>query len=139
MKKNQKGFSLMELVAAIAILGVLTGAAVIGYSKYASSARQSAIETLRTSSENAMSEYLMDHPFETDAELSKLYRDGYLEKPKSPYNSSELCTGKVQLTGEGEGELVEPEYTVILCCTGHYFTYTSGNNTPTEDETCQAE
>ncbi|MBQ6134819.1 MAG: type II secretion system protein [Bacilli bacterium] len=136
MKKNQKGFSLIELVAAVAILSILTGAAVIGYSKYASSAKKTAIDMLRKSSENAMSEYLMDHAFLTEAKLSTLYGEGYLEKPVSPYKSSDVCIGKVTLENEEADVLEEPKYTVILCCSGHYFTYSSGSNTPVENDTC---
>ena len=32
--------------------------------------------------------------------------------------------------------LEEPEYTVILCCSGRNFTYSSNNDTPVENDTC---
>lgn len=146
---NKKGYSLVELLAVIVILGVLTTGAIIGYSRYADHSREKAKNILITSSQQAMSEYLMDHPFDDEVELDTLVDQGYLEKPQDPYDSSKVCTGKVfsENVGAATG-LDETVYKVILCCSNnHYYTYYSADysNNPNpgtdyleSNEECQA-
>ena len=81
MKKNNKGFSLVELIIVIAIMAILAGALAPALIKYINKSRKSAdisnADTIRTAVQTAMSdedamEELMKAGDQTDASVSEL-------------------------------------------------------------------
>ena len=63
MKKlNNKGFTMVELMAAIAILGILTVAAITAVTQYVAYATKKGYDTLAKSASNAAEDYIMDYP-----------------------------------------------------------------------------
>lgn len=81
MKKNNKGFSLVELIIVIAIMAILAGALAPALIKYINKSRRSAdisnADTIRTAVQTAMSdedamEELMKAGDQTDASVSEL-------------------------------------------------------------------
>ncbi len=138
---NKKGFSLVELLGTITIMGILMGIAIGAYSRYIDSTRKKAYETLVKSSITAMEEYIVDHPTATTATINDLYEKDYLERPTDPSSSENICDGKVtRTTGVGDGSTILPDenYTVVLCCINYNYTYpNNGKDTPIKNETCQ--
>ena len=62
MKKlNNKGFSLVEILAAIAILAILMMVATQSYNTYKKQARQQAYDTMAKSTTIAATNYLMEN------------------------------------------------------------------------------
>lgn len=131
MKKfNTKGFSLVELLAAVAILGILTGIAITAYTRYTDYTRKKAYEYMVESAQTAMNNYLLDHPAAREATFEELYEGQYLDKTVDPRNSQEVCRGKVYIhentdspTGIAEDVLEKDEYKVSLCCIDYNYTY----------------
>lgn len=101
---KNKGFSLVELLATITIIGILTSVAIVGVSKYTSKAKDDSFKYLQEAIFNASEEYVMDHkwnlvlPSKPIIEIYTLYDEGYIENIKSPYDKDEDCTGKVEVT-----------------------------------------
>lgn len=139
---NKKGFSLVELLGTITIMGILMGIAIGAYSRYIDSTRKKAYETLVKSSISAMEEYIVDHPTATTVTINDLYEKDYLERPTDPASSGNICDGKVTraTTGAGGDSSILPDenYTVVLCCVNYNYTYpNNGKDTPIKNDTCQ--
>ncbi|MBR2827634.1 MAG: prepilin-type N-terminal cleavage/methylation domain-containing protein, partial [Bacilli bacterium] len=92
---KQKGFSLIELLAVIVILGVLSGIAINAYSKYKSSAIKKGINTLLKSSYSAAENYFFDNGGVNSVTVEYLVSHGYLENRTDPYQTSKQCSGTV--------------------------------------------
>ncbi len=127
MKKNNLGFSLIELLAAITILGVIMGGAVIGVSRYLDRARNQSYESMEKGAYEAAQSYILDQniilakgssmtiPFDV------LIDELYLEKPLDPaVKNGSVCKGSVDVSNPlSSGELDNYQYHVLLKCSHH--------------------
>ena len=113
---NNKGFTMAELMAAIAILGILTVAAIVAVTQYVAYASKKGYDTLAKSASNAAEDYIMDYPnrnvisyefvedgIKSDADINKIV--DYSEKSnaknrKKIFLSAEGVSLK-DLVGEG--------------------------------------
>ena len=59
---NRKGFTLVEILAVVVILGILFTIGVTAYTRFIKKAKDDAYETMILSAKNAMDNYMMDHP-----------------------------------------------------------------------------
>ena len=136
---NQKGFSLVEILAAVALLGILTGVAIQGYTRYIDYTRKKAYQYMANSAETAMNNYILDHPNATEVTLQELYEGNYIDRPADPRSSGDICRGKVIITNveESDDMLALNEYKVVLCCLNYNCTYTNKGKTRHVDSTCQ--
>lgn len=125
---NNKGFTLIEILAVVTIMGILMGIAITGYSRYISLSRKKAYDILAKSAEEAMEDYTMDYPMEDGTiTFKKLVDLEYLERPTDPKSKESVCTGSVKVTSVSnyaENSLDTKEYEVILCCIGYKKKYT---------------
>ncbi len=144
MKLDKMGFTLVELLAAVAILGILSGVAVAGVSSSQRKAREKAYDTMETSAYSAAQNYIQKHnsviPSTTGFDdftsteyldnflnnpanykqiaTSTLIEEGLLEDLKDPKAKSASCSGQVYVTkikGAG-GRLDTYSYLVIINC-----------------------
>ena len=141
--KNNKGFSLVELLAVIAILGILFGLGIQAYSTYKEKAKKQGYDTMAKSATEAMEEYKMDHPSASSMNFDTLYNSGYLSSIADPGDKGNSCTGTVTVStieGTAARELDQNEYVVSICCTNYNYTYSfpSGNKLQNKNG-CQAE
>ena len=139
---NTKGFSLVELLAVVAILGILFGIGLAAYDRYTTKARNTAYEAMVNSAKNAMEEYMMDHPGEDSVSLEVLYKNNYLERPADPSDKSSECEGKVVAMIDetnSDAEIDAYNYKVSLCCANYNYTYEVGKNYKTKDKYCRAQ
>ena len=141
-KKNQKGFSLVELLAVVAIMGILTGISIMAYQRYVELTRKKAYNVLVSSTQSAMDEYLMDHPGATSVTLEELYEGQYIERPTDPRDKTEICRGKVTVRPAEdleEGALDSNEYKVSLCCEGYLYTFKDNGEQVSKDQYCKVD
>lgn len=121
MKKNNKGFSLMELLGAIILLGVLGTVAVTGTSKYLEQSRKKSFliisQSIYEATQNCQTQGKCTKNTYTTDELISL---GYLPDVKNPRSSKEDCTGSVTITESGSTEYKKYQYKVSLTCPGMY-------------------
>ena len=122
---NNKGFTMVELLAVILIISLLTGLSIAAYSRYKENAIKSDYEALARSSYNAMEEYMMSHPYDDTVSLETLEEENLLSNRKDP-GSKEDCTGTVEVNKNSgsNGTLDDGTYKVNLCCISIQKTYT---------------
>lgn len=128
MKLNKKGFSLVELLAAIVILAIMITLATVAYSRYRQHAKQQGYDTLAKTASEAAAQYVMDNPEKViwDVSFEMLYEGEYMSSLSDPGIKNKQCKGDVVLRTmreENAGTLDTNEYTVHVCCKNYNYTY----------------
>lgn len=128
MKLNKKGFSLIELLAAIVILAIMITLATVAYSRYRQHAKQQGYDTLAKTASEAAAQYVMDNPEKViwDVSFEMLYEGEYMSSLSDPGIKNKQCKGDVVLRTmreENAGTLDTNEYTVHVCCKNYNYTY----------------
>lgn len=129
MKKNNKGFTLIEMLGVVILLGILGTIAVAGTSKYLEQSRKKsfllmsqsiyeAAQNCQTQGKCSTGTYYAD----TTNTNNNLIKMGYLEELKNPKSSQPNCTASVQITeiGTSDTEYKKYNYSVSLKCPGMY-------------------
>lgn len=153
MKKiNSKGFTMVELLAAIVIMGILMLSAGVAVTIHIHNSKENSYDTMARSAKNAATQYIMEYPafamttteyeeFETkrlngeDVDTSKvitfqdLMDDVQLTRTLDPADNSSLCTGKIiailnEDTLNNERALDSYSFVVHQCCFSRNTKYT---------------
>ena len=157
---NNKGFTLIEILAAVTILGILSVLAFDGYTKYATGAKKKSHDTMAKSASNAAEQFVMDNPgiaVETKKQVNgnvttyvikdanavsvsfeDLVAEEYLSETIDPDDKSRLCSGKVTIglvKSDKKGALDRYIFVVDECCLAYKarYTYTYRDTTTVED------
>lgn len=133
---DNKGYTLVELLATIAILGILSGVAIMGVSRYLNDSKELAYENIESSSYDAAVGYVINHNImlyvgDTEGEkvsLKTLVEEGYLETPIDPNMKDSNCAvnedeSYVRIVNEGSPDsdaLDEYSYYVHVVCPSGY-------------------
>lgn len=141
MKLNKKGFSLVELLAAIVILGIMITLATVAYSRYRQHAKQQAYDTLAKTASEAAAQYTMDNPEKEiwSVSFETLYEGEYMSSLSDPGIKNKQCKGDVVLRTMKEetiGSLDTKEYTVHVCCKNYNYTYVFPGGSKTKTKEC---
>lgn len=150
--KNRKGFTLLELLAVIIILGILMGLAYMGVSGYIRSSNDALYEDYEKNISTGATNYLIDHtgslPLEGQTiriDASKLICEGYiksLEDPKVDGATCNLESYAIVTRGNDVGSNMDLEYKACLKC-GNYTSpdcsITSFDKVLTKDASCEVE
>ena len=133
--KSNKGYTLVEILAVVIILGILSLIGVISYTRYISSSKKQAYNTLAKSAYQAAEEYYMNDNLIDEVTLNELVELQYLENATDP--SGGVCTGKVSITvNNSSNGLDSNDYEVILCCANYNYTYLFPTGTKTKNDEC---
>ena len=95
---NKKGFTMIELLAAVVILGILLTLSIAGYSRYRESASKKSYNMMHEGLYQAAENYFMDYPTSEEGAVvtvETLANSEYIERPIDPWNKEGLCTGRV--------------------------------------------
>jgi len=130
---NKRGFTIIEMLATIVILGIMAGIAVGAVYIHAQNSREQAMETIASTSYDGMVNYMMEHgillnPAEQSGNsrsigIDELFDEGYIERPSDPYNSGGLCSGTVTVTNESSSTstgIDDYRYDVHVECSGDH-------------------
>lgn len=127
---NKKGFTLVELLAVIIIIGVLATVAVFSYNKVIDNSRGKAFKDneklLKTGAETLLAhcasslthpDFCVDIPENGEAvriDLNTIVEAKFMNKITSPYQTGSYCDGYVNVTNKnGKTKL---EYKTCLIC-----------------------
>ena len=124
--KNRKGFTLVELLATVTIVGVIAVIGAIAYTRYIENTKQQAYDTLAESAYHATENYFLVNPAKSKVTLKVLVEGEYLENYKDPAGGAN-CTTKSVVNVKSNGT-----YKVKLCCTNYSFIYTFPGGTKVE-------
>lgn len=98
MKINKKGFTLLELIAVIIILGILMSLAYTSVSKYLNQARSTTYSDFEKNITSGVTNYLIDHSGSIPSvgeslvvDVEKLVCEGYIEDLEDPREASKTC------------------------------------------------
>ena len=122
MKLNNKGFTLIEILATVAIMGILSGVAVMGVTNYIEKTQKDAYEIMQKTIYDAAASYHQDNPSKTNVNIVDLKDQGYLETLQDPTNKNGVCSGTVNITkNRGSGTILDSYiYEVDLICKKHH-------------------
>lgn len=141
--KNNKGFSLVELLAVVAIISILFGIGMAAYTRYTVKAREEAMDILVKSSINATESYLLDHPGVEEVNFEQLVAENYLESDRDPADKTSKCIGTVRVSPEVDDGTVEDlvennNYLVDVCCSQGNYRYNSIHGNMVKTSMCSA-
>lgn len=139
MHFNNKGFTLVELLAAVVIMGILSSVAVVSYTRYQEKVRQEAYAAMESSTFSAAQTYIQDRGLivTTDAndpltiEVSTLVNAGFLPKLEDPRKKGSYChnDSRVEVSRRaGENSVLDEYiYTVIIKCSNYTSSHEDSN------------
>lgn len=119
---NNKAFTMVELLAVVALIGILSGTAVMAVGGYINKAKQKTYENFESNMVTAAKSYLTTHTeiatignstYTSDV----LINEGYLEEMTDPVNKSKKCTGTVTANGVREANAFNITFTYKACIT----------------------
>lgn len=132
MKQNNKGFTLIEILAAVVLIGILSGVAITGVNRYLEKTRQQAYEAIEETLYGAAQNYIIDRGVLVSTsgltlQSADLISKGYIKKLEDPgKNDGSQCTGyvKVTRTAKTGSALDEYKYEVHVQCAAYVNTKT---------------
>ena len=134
MKLNKKGFTLIEILAVVVKLGLLTSVAISGTMRYLEKTREKAYEALEQTLHSAAENYIIDRgvlvPTTGGLTLTsaQLIETGFIKELDDPAGADDnkQCTGTVKVTRSNNtgSKLDEYTYEVRLQCSAYTSTRT---------------
>lgn len=121
MKNNisNKGFTLIEILGAIVILGILMGIGAISYTRYRRQAVETSYDLIKKNAVSAAENYFMDNVGEEKVELHELVEKSYLDTVNDPERKNKTCDGTVTIIDKNISDgnsLQKNTYKVYLKC-----------------------
>jgi prepilin-type N-terminal cleavage/methylation domain-containing protein len=144
MKLNNKGFSLVELLGVMVVLGVVLTMAIGQYRKYIYQTIQESYDLMAQDLETASENYFIDHPLDTSVTIEELVEQEYIEPVNDPSREADdddTCQGKIRKkTTEAteDGALDLDNLSVSICCKDYNYTYKYPDNEKSQDKYCKA-
>ena len=120
--KNNKGYSLVELLGVMVIIGILFSVGIMNYGKYRLKTANDAYKMMSQNAATAAEDYFLDNRIKKEVEVKTLVEEEYLEDTIDPLYKKEQCGGKVvkiDSTKTKNGKLGEDILQVKIECKKH--------------------
>lgn len=125
--KNNKGFTLIEILAAVVILGIISTVAVPAVYKYVTKTRNFSYDNMYKTVFDAVKNYRIDNSDDsatyTKDDINNFVELNYLDPLIDPVDKSKTCSAEVYVTecrnSTDSTVLKDHEYTVKLSCSAH--------------------
>jgi len=136
MKLNNKGFTLIEILAAVTIMGILAGIGVASYTRYQEKVRNDSYEAMEKSAYAAAQNYLQstgsivpEEPNYRTIDVQTLVDGGYLNELIDPRTKNTHChSGSyVKVTKKPSVGTKLEEYTYIVTIKCRHYTSSRKN------------
>lgn len=112
--KNKCGFTLIEMLGTIILIGILGTIAVAGVTKYLGKSREEAYDLLKNTVYEAVSNCAAESNCilfnDVTFSVEELKQKGYIDSFKNPKDNSKECNGKVTVKvkkSEGTGDITK--------------------------------
>ena len=116
-RNKKKGFTLVELLAIITILGTILGIAIPVYQHYVTKTRLEAYNSLIKTSRTAAQNKYIDEELPAGCQKynieDDLYKTGYMDKPSDPADTASTCKGYVYILGDNSLDSME-NYKILV-------------------------
>ena len=129
MKTNKRGFTVVELLVVLVILGILITLAYMGVSRYLNQARSTTYEDFEKNITSGVTNYLIDHSGSIPSvgeslvvDVEKLVCEGYIEDLQDPRESSKTCnldSYAIVKRNNDTSSNMDIEYSACLKCSGY--------------------
>jgi type IV pilus assembly protein PilA len=127
MKQVQKGFTLIELMIVVAIIGILAAIAIPAYSDYTAKAQASETFVLLDGLKSAIASAMSENPAAASCGVPAAPPAGKYSTVGVPANAAGVCTATATINATGVATPIQSK-TVIMTYTAatNAFTYTGG-------------
>jgi len=129
MKSMQKGFTLIELMIVVAIIGILAALAIPAYQDYTARAQASEVFTLLDGMKTTIVSAMQEDPASANCGVSAA-QTGKYSTVQLPTVSNGVCTVVALINGSGvNANIVNATVTMVYTASSNSFTYnTAGTN-----------
>lgn len=140
-RKNNKGFTLIEILGAIVILGIISTIAVPAVYKYVTKSKDFSYENMYKTVYDAVKNYRLDtndnsvtrpnKPTYTKSDINELVELNYLDPLIDPADKNKKCSAEVYVfdcVDKDKTVLRDHVYSVKLSCSAHSNTKTFNDN-----------
>lgn len=141
IKYNNKGFTLIEILAAVVILGIISTLAVTAVYKYVTKSRDFSYENMYKTVYDAVKNYRLDTnddsvkwvtaPTYTKDDINNFVEFDYLDPLIDPVDKSRQCSAEVYFFDCADIDktvLKDHSYSAQLTCLAHHGTKTFNDN-----------
>ena len=117
---NKKGFSLVELLAVIVILGIIASVAIVSYNAIVYRTEIRSYETYEKSMKSSATMYIIDNGYPSSGKitLNELIAKDKIEEFNNP-NSNDKCLNSYVLVSKDSNDSSKLSYKVCLICPEH--------------------
>lgn len=115
---NKKGFTLIEILAAVTILGIIATIGIAAYTKYKDRTVRRAYDIIMDNAISAADQYFMNHNNDY-VTFDELINGDYMEKVVDPVDREGTCNGYVVITNKEQASsrtLEKSNYKVYVAC-----------------------